>query len=162
MSQLVWFPRSLAADDIANSTVKAPCETSADKVRSGSSSVENAFEQKDAKGTKGRRGWTGQVADEGGFVRHSAGIFSYLCYLRCLLFNGNYPSVRLLDEEAILACAAYVDLNPIRAGLAPTSEESQFTLVQRRIQALEQETQVSPSPVQIDQVYSSDEASSLV
>jgi len=68
----------------------------------------------------------------------------------------------LLDEEAILACAACVDFNPIRAGLAPTSEESQFTLVQRRIQALEQETQVSPSPVQIDQVYSSDEASSLV
>ena len=53
------------------------------------------------------------------------------------------------------------DLNPIRAGLAPTLEESQFTSVQRRIQSLEQESQVSPSPVQFDQVYSSDEASAV-
>ena len=58
---------------------------------------------------------------------------SYLCCLRCLLFNGHYRSVRLLDDEAILACSAYVDLNQIRAGLAPTLEESQLTSVQRRI-----------------------------
>ena len=76
-------------------------------------------------------------------------------------WQSRYRSVRLLDDKAILACAAYVDLNPIRAGLAPTLEESQFTSVQRRIQSLEQESQFSPLPVQIDQVCSSDEASTV-
>jgi hypothetical protein len=53
-------------------------------------------------------------------------------------FQGRYRAVRILDEESLLACAAYVDLNPIRAALAKTLESSQYTSVQRRIQALEQ------------------------
>ena len=40
-------------------------------------------------------------------------------------------------------------------------EESQFTSVQRRIQSLEQERQVIPSPERIDQVYTSDEVSAV-
>ena len=55
-------------------------------------------------------------------------------------FQSRYRAVRLLDEQAILACAAYVDLNPIRAAMAETLEESDFTSVQRRIQSLQQET----------------------
>jgi hypothetical protein len=38
-----------------------------------------------------------------------------------------------------LACAAYVDLNPIRAAMAETLEQSDFTSIQRRIQALKQQ-----------------------
>ena len=41
-------------------------------------------------------------------------------------------SVRLIDETAILACAAYVDLNLIRVGLAETIEDSDFNSAQKR------------------------------
>ena len=58
-------------------------------------------------------------------------------------WSGRFRAVRLLDEESILACAAYVDLNPIRAALAETLEESRFTSVQARIQTLEQQREPS-------------------
>jgi hypothetical protein len=51
-------------------------------------------------------------------------------------FQGRYRAVRILDEETLLACAAYVDLNPIRAAMAETLESSDYTSVQRRIQSL--------------------------
>ncbi len=50
-------------------------------------------------------------------------------------WQARYRAVRLLDETAILACAAYVDLNPIRAAMAETLEESDFTSVQKRIES---------------------------
>jgi hypothetical protein len=34
-----------------------------------------------------------------------------------------YKSHTLLDDEALIACLAYIDLNPIRAGTAQTPEE---------------------------------------
>jgi hypothetical protein len=52
-------------------------------------------------------------------------------------WQSRFRAVRLLDEESLLACAAYVDLNPIRAALAETLGESDFTSVQRRIQSLQ-------------------------
>jgi len=52
-------------------------------------------------------------------------------------FQSRYRGVRLCDEEAILACAAYVDLNPIRAALAETLEASDFSSIQRRIQSIQ-------------------------
>ena len=51
-------------------------------------------------------------------------------------WQGRYKAVRILDEESLLACAAYVDLNPIRAGLAEILEQSDYTSVQRRVQAM--------------------------
>jgi hypothetical protein len=50
-------------------------------------------------------------------------------------WQSRFRAVRLLDEESLLACAAYVDLNPIRAALAETLEESEHTSVQRRVEA---------------------------
>ena len=58
-------------------------------------------------------------------------------------WQSRYRAVRILDDETLLACAAYVDLNPIRAALAETLEESNFTSVQRRIQALKESESLS-------------------
>ncbi len=53
-------------------------------------------------------------------------------------WEGRFKSQAILDEAALAACLAYVDLNPIRAGITETPESSDHTSVQRRIQALEQ------------------------
>lgn len=52
-------------------------------------------------------------------------------------WQARYRAVRLLDETAVLACAAYVDLNPIRAAMAETIESSEYTSAQQRAIALQ-------------------------
>jgi REP element-mobilizing transposase RayT len=51
-------------------------------------------------------------------------------------WEGRFKSQPLLDEAAILACSAYVDLNPVRAEIAETPEESDYTSVQDRIESV--------------------------
>ncbi|MFN7877048.1 MAG: transposase [Pirellula sp.] len=55
-------------------------------------------------------------------------------------FQGRFKAVRLLDDEAILACSVYVDLNPIRAAIAESIEGSDYTSGRLRCESIQTET----------------------
>ena len=62
-------------------------------------------------------------------------------------WQARYRAVRLLDETAILACAAYVDLNPIRAAMAETFERSITVPMQHQGHVVEASSVRSSSPL---------------
>jgi hypothetical protein len=59
-------------------------------------------------------------------------------------WEGRFKCQALLDEAALAACLAYVDLNPVRAEMEDTPEASDHTSIQRRIQALSVANEVKP------------------
>lgn len=77
-------------------------------------------------------------------------LFDLSWYMRCLnefiarranaeddctgrFWEGRFKSQALLGQAALLACMAYVDLNPVRAGMASTLADSDFTSIQDRL-----------------------------
>ena len=49
-------------------------------------------------------------------------------------WEARFKSQALCDDKAIAACLAYVDLNPVRAGIAETPEASEHTSIKERIE----------------------------
>ncbi len=95
------------------------------------------------------------LADAEGLAERRRRLSSLSWFMRCLsepiarrankedgvsgrFFEGRFKCQKLLDEAAILACSVYVDLNPVRAGIADTPETSAHTSAHERIQGRQQ------------------------
>ncbi|MCG7863449.1 MAG: hypothetical protein JAZ18_13780 [Candidatus Thiodiazotropha endolucinida] len=63
-------------------------------------------------------------------------------------FEGRFNSQALLDEGALLTCMSYVYLNPIRASMATTLEDLDFTSIQERINNYRQNDKIDSSTQQ--------------
>ncbi len=48
-------------------------------------------------------------------------------------WEARFKSIAILDEEALLATCAYIDLNPVAAGIADTPEASDHTSIKQRV-----------------------------
>jgi hypothetical protein len=71
------------------------------------------------------------------YVTAEFGIELFLCkLLECTgkFWESRFTSQALKSEEALLSCMAYVDLNPVRSGMAETPETSSHTSIRERIQ----------------------------
>ncbi len=48
-------------------------------------------------------------------------------------WEGRFKSQALMDEKALLAAMAYVDLNPVRAGMSDKPETAEYTSIKQRM-----------------------------
>ena len=62
-------------------------------------------------------------------------------------WEGRFKCQALLDEEAVLAAMAYVDLNPVRAKICDTLEASVHTSARVRLTEIEQESSAANRPL---------------
>lgn len=81
--------------------------------------------------------WRARLYDIGWFMRGVNEVIARMANeedkTKGRFWEGRYKSQALLDEVALLSCMAYVDLNPVRAGLCDDVVEADFTSMQQRL-----------------------------
>ena len=101
--------------------------------------------------------WIEQKSQEAAWVEKARGRLASLSwFMKCLkepiarmanredgctgaFWEGRFQSVAVLDEESLLATCAYIDLNPLAAGMAKTPDESEHTSLAARLRAGDRE-----------------------
>jgi len=58
-------------------------------------------------------------------------------------WEGRFKSQMLLDEASILASMVYVDLNPVRAGIARDLDDSDYTSIKQRLKSASTEQELT-------------------
>ncbi len=70
-------------------------------------------------------------------------------------WEGRFKSQALLNEQAVIACISYVDLNPIRAGICESLEDSEYTSVKQRIDEIKSQPDNIAQPIKLAQFIGS-------
>ena len=58
-------------------------------------------------------------------------------------WESRFKSQALLDEQALLTCMAYIDLNPIRANMSDNIQTSEFTSIKKRYEKAKQASNIN-------------------
>ena len=62
-------------------------------------------------------------------------------------WEGRFKSIALEDEEQLIKCLRYIDLNPHKAGIANSLDECELTSIEARIKEMHIDPEVSERPM---------------